>query len=228
MSIFFDSSNFEDIRTFNRMGIIRGVTTNPTIMFKDQGNCGLDGIKEQSIKIAKLIAPLPMSVEVFTNNKNEMIEQARLFSSWADNIIIKIPFHGPEGELENVEVVHELENKHDIRVNCTAMMSPQQCLTAAYAGATYVSIFCGRVNNMGYDSRISVEQTRKLLDTCGLKSKIIAASIREPINVIEWILAGAHIVTVTPEIMKKMLVHPYTKETVQMFLDDASKLMESK
>jgi transaldolase len=103
------------------------------------------------------------------------------------------------------------------------MMSAQQCLLAAMAGATYVSLFCGRVNNMGYNCIDELKKTRKLLDQFNLKAKIIAASTREILNVVEWWEAGAHIVTVLPNILDGMLVHPYTKETVRQFLQDALK-----
>jgi transaldolase len=91
------------------------------------------------------------------------------------------------------------------------------------AGATYVSIFGGRVNNMGYDSRKEISKLRYLLDKFELKSKIIVGSTREVINVIEWLHAGAHIVTCTPKFIEGMIIHPYSKETVQMFLDDGAK-----
>jgi transaldolase len=136
-------------------------------------------------------------------------------------MIVKITVHGPDGELENMEVIHELESVHDLRVNVTAMMSAQQCLLAAMAGATYVSIFGGRVNNMGYNAASEIRKLRSLLDRFGLKSQIIVGSTREVLNVIEWLEAGAHFVTALPHLLAGMLVHPYSKETVQMFLRDA-------
>ena len=151
------------------MGIIRGATTNPTIMFKDGVTGGIEGVKARSIEIANLIAPYPVSIEVMTNEPKRMKEQAIEFSQWADNIVIKITIHGPNGELDNIALVNELENSHNVRVNVTAMMSAQQCLLAAMAGATYVSLFEGRVNNMGYDSRLELQKARKVLDGLGLK-----------------------------------------------------------
>lgn len=226
MAIFLDTPNVGEIKKYLKMGIVRGVTTNPTLLLKDGVTGGMDGIKKRSIEIAKLIHPLPLSVEVTTNNPGQMLEQAQEFAKWHDNIAVKITIHGPNGESENLEVIHDLEKKHNIRVNVTAMMSAQQCLLAAMAGATYVSIFGGRVNNMGYSSNDEVRRLRKLLDQFGLKSQIIVGSTREVLNIVEWLEAGAHIVTATPDLVKGMIVHPYSKETVQMFLADAKKLDE--
>ncbi len=223
MAIFLDSSKMEDIKKYHAMGIIRGVTTNPTILLKEGVTGGMAGVKTRTVEIAKLVNPLPVSVEVGTNDRDGMLSQARDIASWAPNINAKITIHGPNGELDNLSVIHTLETTHNIRVNVTAMMSVQQCLLAALAGASYVSIFCGRVNNMGYDSVAEIRMLRRLLDAHQLKAKIIAASTREILNVVQWLDAGAHIVTVVPQFMDGMIVHPYSKETVKMFLDDAAK-----
>jgi transaldolase len=223
MTIFLDTGDLNEITTYHKMGIIRGVTTNPTILLKSGVTNGKESIRNRTIEIAKIIHPYPLSVEVTTNNRDKMIAQAKEFSDWAENINVKITIHGPKGELDNLEVAHELESIHDVRVNVTAMMSAQQCLLAAMAGATYVSLFGGRVNNMGYDSRLEISKTREVFDRLGLKSKIIIGSTREVLNIFEWLLAGAHIVTCTPNLIKGMIVHPYSKETVQMFLDDAKR-----
>ncbi len=220
MSIFLDTGNFAAIKKFHEMGIIRGVTTNPSILLKEGVIGGLPGIKKRTLEIAKLIAPYPLSVEVTTNDCVQMVEQAREFSSWADNINVKITIHGPNGELDNLRIIHQLETKENIRVNVTAMMSAQQCFLAALAGATYVSLFGGRINNMGYNTIGEIEKLRKLLYIFKLKSQIILGSTREILNVVEWLHAGAHIVTVSPELLSGMIVHPYSKETVQMFLKD--------
>ena len=227
MAIFLDTGNLAEVERYHRMGIIRGVTTNPTILLKDGVTGGMPGIEERSKQIANLIAPLPFSVEVTTNDPDEAIRQAQIFASWGENIVVKITIHGPNGELDNLEVVHELETKYNIRVNVTAMMSAQQCFLAAMAGGTYVSIFGGRVNNMGYNVCSELGKLRKLLDQFELKSKIIVGSTREVLNVIEWLEAGAHIVTVIPDLLKGMIVHPYSKETIQMFLRDAAKAEEA-
>ena len=223
MPIFLDTADLQEIKRFHRMGIIRGVTTNPTILLHQGFKGGLRELEARAREIAGLIAPLPLSVEVTTNDPAKMIEQAKTFAGWAENMVVKITVHGPEGELENMEVVHDLETVHHIRVNVTSMMSAQQCFLAAMAGATYVSIFGGRVNNMGYNACGEISRLRRLLDGFNLPSQIIVGSTREILNVVEWLEAGAHIVTVLPHLLEGMLVHPYSKETVQMFLRDGAK-----
>ena len=226
MAIFIDSGNIKEIEKYLKMGIIRGVTTNPTILLKDGVKGGREGIKKRSIEIAHMISPYPLSVEVTSNDPAEMISQAIEYSKWADNINVKITIHGPNGETDNLEVIHTLSGEHNIEINATAMMSAQQCLLASMAGAKYVSLFGGRVNNMGYNACDEIRKLRKVLDAQGLKSKIIIGSTREILNIIEWLEAGADIVTVAPDILNGMIVHPYTKETVQMFLRDAAKTNE--
>jgi transaldolase len=226
MTIFLDTANLEEIERFHRMGIIRGVTTNPTIMLKDGIVGGIAAIKSRSREIAGVIAPYPLSVEVMTNEPGEILRQALAFREWAENILVKVTIHGPEGELENLEIIHQLESAYDVRVNVTAMMSAQQCLLASLAGASYVSIFGGRVNNMGYNACDEITKLRQVLDRLGLDSQIIVGSTREILNVIEWLVAGAHVVTVAPHLLEGMLIHPYTKETVRMFMDDAAKAEE--
>jgi len=227
MAVFLDTGKIEEVEKFMNMGIIRGVTTNPSILLKSGITGGKGVIKKRSIEIANLINPYPLSVEVTTNDPQEMIEQAREISHWAQNIIVKITVHGPNGELDNFEVVHQLETKYNIRVNMTAMMSAQQCVLGALAGASYVSLFGGRVNNMGYNCVQEIMKARKIIDAQNLQTKIIIGSTREILNVIEWLEAGAHIVTVVPELLKGMIIHPYSKETVQMFLEDAKKAEET-
>ncbi|MFZ2455036.1 MAG: transaldolase family protein [Candidatus Altiarchaeia archaeon] len=226
MAIFLDTCEIEEIKKYHGMGIIRGVTTNPTILVKSGVTGGLDGIKKRCVEIAKIIRPLPLSIELTNNDTSKMLEQAIEFSKWADNAVIKVPIHGPHGELENIRIIHELEVNHDVRVNVTAMMSAQQGILAALAGATYVSLFCGRVNNMGYNSVDEISKLRRVLDIQDLDARIICASTREVLNVIEWLDAGAHLVTVLPNLIEGMLVHPYSKETVKMFISDAMKLQE--
>ena len=223
MSIFLDTGNLDEIKKYSKMGIIRGVTTNPTILLRDGVTGGIDKIKEQAILIANYISPLPLSLEVPTNDAGGMVQWAAIISGWAKNINVKIHIHGPNGELDNLEVINLLEHDYDIRVNVTAMMSAQQCLLAAMAGATYVSIFGGRVNNMGYNCVEEISRLRTLLDRIKNPAQIIVGSTREVLNIIEWLSAGAHIVTVTPALLAGMIIHPYSKETVRQFLEDAKR-----
>ena len=224
--IFLDTGKIDEITKYMSLGIVRGVTTNPTILFKDGIRGGWKGIEAHCKEIACLLDTLPVSVEVTTNHSKEMRDQALEIAGWAANINVKITIHGPEGGTDNLALVHELETKHDVRVNVTAMMSAQQCLLAAMAGATYVSIFGGRVNNMGYDSRQEVRRLRSLLDAFESSARIIVGSTREVLNIVEWFEAGADIVTAVPNLIEGMLVHPYSKETVKMFLDDGARLNE--
>lgn len=224
--IFLDTGDVEQIHRYHALGIVRGVTTNPTILVKDGVTNGWKGIEQRCREIARIVDPLPVSVEVTINEPDQMLEQARLFASWSKNINVKIPIHGPEGEIDNLRLVHELETQHDIRINVTAMMSAQQCLLAAMAGATYVSLFGGRVNNMGYNSLQEIHRLRGLLDSLNSKAKIIVGSTREVLNIVEWFEAGADIVTATPSLIEGMLVHPYSKETVRQFLRDGAKLSD--
>lgn len=224
--IFLDSSKIEEIEKYFEMGIIKGVTTNPTIMVKD-GYKTYDEIKARTVQIAKLVRGFPVSVEVLTNDFAKMSLQAKEIAEWAPNINIKIPFHGPNGELDNLKIIKQL-TEYGIEVNCTAMMSAQQCLAASMAGARYVSLFGGRINDMGYNCIDEIKKTRYVLDVYDLASELILGSVREPLNIIEWIIAGADIITVPPKVLENALIHARTKETVQMFLKDAEKLKGAK
>lgn len=219
MSIFLDSSDANLVFRFHDMGVIRGVTTNPTILRKE--GVRSEDIEKRIKNIAFQVAPYPVSVEVTSNDPIEMRRQAVGMAGWAANIVIKVPIHGPLGE-SNLGVIHALETSDHIPVNVTACMSAQQCLLAAMAGASFVSLFCGRIANMGHDPCAELSLLRRLLLNCDLGSKVIAASVRECRNVVEWLDAGSDIVTVTPDLLEKMAVHPYTKETVAMFLADAT------
>ena len=227
MCIFLDSSKIEEIKKWKAMDIIRGVTTNPTIMYKD-GIKSLDEMKVNIKQIADVMDDAPVSVEVLSNTKDEMMQQAEEFSNIAYNINIKIPFHGPHGELENLEVIKELTEK-GIEVNCTAMMSAMQCVAALLAGAKYVSLFGGRVNDMGYNATEEIKKISMFLKDREILEEyyLIIGSAREPLNIIEWLTAGADIITVPPNILEKALIHPRTKETVEMFLNDAKKLQKA-
>jgi transaldolase len=219
--LFLDTGDLQEIEKYLNLGFIDGVTTNPTIMKKSGVTGGFAAIRQRSTEIANLINPLPLSVETASpeGNKNEIMQQAREFASWAPNINVKVTITDQKGNPQT-NIIKELVSG-GITVNATAMMSVSQCFLAAKVGARYVSIFLGRVANMGYDPIPEVRRLRTLLDRTGLNAQIIAASSREALNVIQWFEAGSHIVTVTPNLLKPCLDHPYTRDTVAMFDGDA-------
>jgi transaldolase len=217
MEIFLDTSNLVEIEKWLRHGVIDGVTTNPSIMLKD----GHHDLEAGARKIATLIAPRPVSVEVITNDLDEMVHQAREFASWASNIVIKIPIINENGE-PCLRVIKTLESEK-IRVNCTACMSFGQAVLASKAGATYVSLFGGRISDEGHDAPRVIKLTREWLDMWGYKSKIIVGSIREVINIQDAAVAGAHVITIPPTFMAKMVDHKYSRYTVGQFVRDGQK-----
>lgn len=214
MEIFLDTSNLAEIEKWLWHGVIDGVTTNPSIMFKD----GHRDLEAGSKEIAALIAPRPVSVEVITNDLSEMVRQAREFASWASNIVIKIPILNEDGA-PCLEVIKTLEEE-GIRVNCTACMSFGQAVLAAKAGATYVSLFGGRISDEGHDAPKVIKMAREWLDLWGYKSRIIVGSIREVINIQDAAVAGAHVITIPPKFMAKMVDHKYSRYTVGQFVRD--------
>jgi transaldolase len=220
MKIFIDSANLKEIDKWLNYGIADGVTTNPSIMFKD----GVADIKKRSIEIAKLINPRPLSVEVTTNDLNEMVKQAKTFAGWASNIAIKIPVVNEEGQ-PCLGVIKEL-SKAKIRVNATALLSLSQVTLVTKAGATYASIFAGRVGDEGGDASKVIQCARTWLDDWKYKTEIIVGSIRSVGDVQSAIIAGAHIITIPPQFIGKMCDHKYSRETVRQFIEDAKKTLE--
>jgi transaldolase len=219
MQIFIDSANFKEIEQWLRQGVIDGVTTNPSIMLKD----GVFDIEEGARRLSKLLRDRPVSVEVTTNDPKEMVEQARVFADWARNVVVKIPVITEDGK-SCLEVINTLV-KEEVAVNCTAILSFNQAILAAKAGATYVSIFTGRIADEGGDPSVVVRNARQWLDAWAYPSRIIVGSIRSTMDVQNAALAGAHIVTVPPQFLSKMIDHKYTRETVRQFNQDAEKAM---
>lgn len=217
MEIFLDTSAPAEIEKWLQHGVIDGVTTNPSIMLKD----GHRDLEAGAREIAALVAPRPVSVEVVTNDPDEMLRQAREFAGWASNIVIKITVINEEGE-SCLRVIKTLEDE-GVRVNCTACMSLGQAILAAKAGATYISLFLGRINDEGNDGPGVIRNTRQWLDMWGYKSKIIVGSIRAVMDIQQAALAGAHVITIPPQFMDKMLDHKYSRYTVNQFVADGRK-----
>jgi transaldolase len=220
MQIFLDSANSTEIEKWSHEGVIDGVTTNPSIMFKD----GVYDIEQGAQKLCALLGARPLSVEVTTNDRKEMVIQARSFARWASNIVVKIPVINEQGE-SCLGVINTL-NREGILVNATAILSFNQAILAAKAGATYVSIFAGRVADEGNDPAGVIRNVREWLDAWGYSAKIIVGSIRGVMDVQTAAIAGAHIITIPPQFLSKMVDHKYTRETVGQFVKDANKAME--
>jgi len=220
MEISIDSASISEIKKWLEMGVIDGVTTNPSIMFSDGVYDAEAGAKE----IAALVNPKPMCVEVTTNDLDEMIIQAQRFASWAPNIVIKIPQITQDG-IPCYGVIRQLENE-GIKVNATAALSLGQVILAAKAGATYISIFIGRVSDEGGNAPEVIRNSVDWLERWKFKSKIIIGSIRSVGDILSAAMAGAHIVTIPPQFLGKMADHKYTRETVRQFVADAQKATE--
>lgn len=220
MQIFLDSANYEEIKQWLEEGIVDGVTTNPSIMFKD----GAYDVEDSARRLAVLLHPRPLSVEVTTNDPAEMMQEARTLASWAPNVAVKIPVVNEDGQ-SCLRVIHQLSHE-GIAINTTAILSFNQAILAAKAGATYVSIFSGRVADEGNDPSVVIRNVRRWLDESGHAAKIIVGSIRTVMDVQNAALAGAHIVTIPPQFLPKMVDHKYSRETVRQFNRDAEKALE--
>jgi len=217
MEIFIDSADIKEIEKWFSMGIADGVTTNPSIMLKD----GVYDMEKGAKEIAALIHPRPLSVEVTTNDLEEMTVQARELASWASNIAIKIPQATQDG-IPCYGVMHQLESE-GIKINATVAMSLGQVILAGKAGATYISIFAGRVGDEGGNVPEVIKNSVEWLEHWKFKSKIIVGSIRSVQDILQAAMAGAHIITIPPQFLTRMADHKYTRETVKQFIADATK-----
>lgn len=219
MQIFLDSADFQEIEHWLRQGIVDGITTNPSIMFKD----GVYDLEDGARRLCGLLEERPVSIEVTTNDLARMVEQGFTLARWARNVVVKIPVVNEFGE-SCLGVIHTLSHK-DVSVNCTAILSFNQAILAAKAGAAYVSIFGGRIADEGNDPAIVIRNVRQWLDEWGLNAKIIVGSIRTTMDIQNAALAGTHIVTIPPQFLPKMVDHKYTRETVRQFNRDAEKAL---
>lgn len=206
--IFLDSSDPKEVKDISAWGVISGVTTNPLIIAREAGNVDLETRIKEVIEVSRG----DVSVELTTETEKAMLDEALRYHTWnPSRICIKVPF----SEI-GMRVLHQLVTR-GIHTNVTCLMSFNQAYLAALAGATYVSIFSGRVRDMGYDVEPIITRTRELIDLEKLESKIIVGSIRHMMDVNEALYAGAHIITVPPPILRKMLWNPRTEETIREF-----------
>ena len=208
MAIFIDSSDPKEIKDLFAWGCLSGVTTNPLIIAKEAPDADLG----ERIREILAVSWGDVSVELTTETEAEMLAEAEQYHAWdRERITIKVPF----SEI-GLRVLHQLAKK-GVKTNVTCLMAMNQAYLAALSGATYVSIFSGRVRDMGYDVRPVIASTREILEREGLDAKIIVGSMRHMMDVNEALESGAHCPTITPPILRKMVWHPRTIETINEF-----------
>jgi len=204
--IFLDTANIEEIRTGYELGVISGVTTNPSLIAREGRNF------EEVVKEIASIVDGPISAEAVSMEAPAMIEEAERLAAIHPNIVVKIPMTG-----EGLKAVKVLDQK-GVRTNVTLVFSANQALLAALAGATYVSPFVGRLDDNGHNGAELIYDIVEIFYNYDLETEIIAASIRHPIHVIEAAKAGAHIATVPYKVLQQMLTHPLTDVGIEKFL----------
>ncbi len=212
VKLFVDTGDIEEVRQAADWGILDGVTTNPTLIAKTG-----KGFKETVLKICELVPGGAISAEVVATDYDTMLKEALEISSWHEQIVVKVPLIEP-----GVKLVSTLADK-GIRTNVTLVFSVSQALMAAKAGATYISNFVGRVDDLGADGMDAVRDTVEMVDTYGFGSEVLVASVRHPMHVLEAIRAGAHVATMPLSILKMMFKHPMTDSGLTRFLDDWNK-----
>ncbi len=216
MKLFVDSANLAEIEEALARGFVAGITTNPSILAKEERADFTEHIHKIIALVRRYGREVPLSVEVFVADPGEMLDQALKFvSAFRYPLLsVKVPIGWDE-----LKVIAELR-KRDIAVNCTCCMSFNQAYMAALAGANYVSLFYGRIRDTGYDAKSVVEQTARAFRAGGIRSEIIVGSIRHIYDVNEAVTAGADIVTVPPKFFPQLTQHPKTTEAVNQFLTD--------
>lgn len=208
MEFFLDTANIEEIREINSLGVISGVTTNPSLIAKEKGDL------EKTLREIASIVDGPISGEVIGSGHKEMVKEGKMLSKIHKNIVIKIPM-----TYDGLKAVKELTGL-GIKTNVTLIFSSSQALLAARAGATYVSPFLGRVDDIGWNGLSLVKEIKEIFTFHNIQTKIIAASIRNPIHVIESARGGADIGTVPPSVIKQLIKHPLTDIGIKKFEED--------
>ena len=213
MHIFLDTANIDQVRHAARLGLISGVTTNPSLVAKE----GLSNLKARILKICSLVDG-SVSVEVLSLDAEGMIREAREVAAWHRNVTVKIPVS--EAGYEAISVL----SKENIKTNLTLCFSPTQTLLGARAGATYVSPFVGRLDDIGHRGMDVVAETVEIFEKHKMQTQVIAASIRHPLHVIEAARCGSHIATVPYDVLMKMIKHPLTDIGIARFIEDWKKV----
>jgi transaldolase len=211
MKFFIDTANIEEIREAHSMGMVDGVTTNPSLIAKE----GRDF--EDIIKEICQIVDGPISAEVISTDTEGMIKEARHLAKIHDNIVVKIPMI-----VDGLKATRRLAEE-GIKTNVTLAFSPLQALMAAKAGATYISPFIGRLDDLSQEGLLLVEQIVEIYSNYAFETEIIVASIRNPLHVLESALMGADIATIPFSVLGKLAAHPMTDKGLKAFLDDWEK-----
>ena len=214
MKIFLDTANVDEIKKVRDWGLLDGVTTNPSLAAKELAK-GIS-FKELVAQILKE-TPGPVSVEVVATDYDGMLKQALRIGTLADNAVVKIPM-----TLPGLKTIKTLTEKR-IPVNCTLIFNPLQALFAAKAGAEYVSPFVGRLDDIGEDGMSIIDEIKTIFINYNIKTKILVASIRNPVHVLRSAIIGADVVTMPFEVVSKLTSHPKTDEGLKRFLDDWKK-----
>jgi len=211
MKFFIDTANIDEIKEANSMGMVDGVTTNPSLIAKE----GRDF--EEIIKEICQIVDGPISAEVISIDTEGMIKEARHLAKIHDNIVVKIPMI-----VDGLKATRRLAEE-GIKTNVTLAFSPLQALMAAKAGATYISPFIGRLDDLSQEGLLLVEQIVEIYSNYAFDTEIIVASIRNPLHVLESALMGADIATIPFSVLGKLAAHPMTDKGLKAFLDDWEK-----
>jgi len=212
MKIFLDTANIESIQKYIDLGIVDGITTNPTLLFKEN-NDPIEAMK----KIVQFVDG-PVSLEVVATEFDEMMEESLKLAKYGDNVVVKVPMTS-----EGLKTVHALTKKN-IKTNVTLIFSANQALLASKAGATYVSPFIGRLDDIGHDGLTLISDIVQIFASYDISTQVLVASVRHPIHVIESAKLGADVVTLPPEILQKMIHHSLTDKGLDAFLADWEKV----
>ena len=212
MKIFLDTANLESIKKFNNMGLLDGITTNPSLMSKESGDP-----KDAMEEITKIIKG-DVSLEVVSTEYSGMMEEGKRLREYGQNVVVKVPMT-PDG----LRACKSLSSE-GIPVNVTLIFSPNQALLAAKSGAKYVSPFIGRLDDIGQDGMHLIREIKEIFSNYKFQTEILVASVRHPMHVVEAAKIGADVVTLPPAVLDKMLLHPLTKIGLENFLSDWEKL----
>ena len=216
MKIFLDSANLPSIKKYNDMGLVDGITTNPTLLSKE---------KEDPADLMREIVRIvrgPVSLEVVGTKTEEMVEEAHRLMKYGQNVVVKIPMIA-----DGLRAIREL-TLDGIPTNVTLVFSTNQAILAAKAGASYVSPFIGRLDDAGQDGMSLIKEIVQIFRNYDFSTEVLVASIRHPLHVIEAGKIGAEVVTLPPDILAKMIMHPLTDKGLAAFLNDWEKLKKEK